>query len=967
MHDKSLKSSTKIVSKTLDLNMKNLVFNPDSKPLDSLSIKSSKKYKIEKTVATGGMKAIRLVRDCDIGRQIAVAEMLPEIVTDPQKINRFIQEARITANLEHPNIVPVHELGKDVDNTPYFVMKMLSGETLSSIGKKMLKGIPEYKKKYNLHHRLEIFLKVCNAVAFAHSKGVVHLDIKPSNIQVGDFGDVLLLDWGLAKVLDERKPNVKNENIETFNSQSDKDLQKTVLDVTLDGVIKGTPGYMAPEQVYGKNSQKDQQTDIYSLGAVLYFLLTFERPIDGDSPQELMVNTLNKKLIPPSEKKSNLMIPKSLDAVVMKAMSFNKKDRYQSVSELAFDISAFVGGFATSAEKAGVFIKLLLLLKRHKAIASILFLFFISLISFFAYLTYDYYKQWGDWTKVYSCDFSLPEKNIKDFRFLNELNAEATSPWRVTSNGLLMRKNEWLWLKNIKIRGDCKFVVKIICNGSPAPLELFLNSCIKPLKRMNFVPPGYSCQFGAWNGRGNFISKNHTSFLPSTTNNTSSDFSLNTVHEIIFERKQEKVSLLLDGKTSLSIVDFFPPSEVDAVNIGMRSFSPSTTILSIEVYRWALPEKPLPTLAGDVLAEYMHFSEAISKYLMIAKDCKEDDIAALALLKAFIIASSNNITDQLEIMNKIKTRMTEEYSSTICDTKLREQEILFFWRKKDYSRVSSLLPELFHIAPTTKIILRILQLKHEQLPDDILQVILRYLKLTKNVRELNIAGIGVQSLEALRGMNIVSLDCSRNNIKDLSPLKNMHLVRLLSANCNINSLDPLIGMKLKELIISKNKIKSLKPLLGMPIKRLRCRLNQIKSLEPLINMPLERLECGGNQISSLQALKGMPLQFLGCRKNKIVSLEPLKGMKLISLDCQDNPIKSIAVLAGMPLKELFLNDCPVQDLTPLKFCSDLEKLTIPIKCRKFDFLKNLPDLKYIDSKWNVILPKAEIFWQSYEK
>jgi len=934
-----------------------------------LSQKVSGKYKFEQTIASGGMKTIRLARDCDIGRKVAVAEILPDLNSDSAKINRFIQEARITANLEHPNIVPVHELGRNSDETPYFVMKMLSGETLSSVVSELKKKNQEYINKYNLHLRLRIFAKVCNAVAFAHSKNIIHLDIKPENIQVGDFGEVLLLDWGLAKIPDEENQlnkNLKNKKIK-HKKVREEELSNSILDVTLDGVIKGTPGYMAPEQVYGKNKEKDNRTDIYALGAVLYFLLTYKRPVEGDTTGALMISTLNDEIKPPSERVPENQIPKSLDAVAMKALAFYKEDRYQKVEELIADIDAFLRGYATSAEQAGIVTRFILMVKRHKALALSTALLFFTFIVFGVYFSVDYYQRWGNWKKIVFCDFKQ-NQNIKNlFEFKDAFNKKITVPWK-NGYALNMKQNQWLWVKNLKIRGDCRVVAKFICSGSPAPFIVCINAADQPLPQKSFVPPGYSFIFGAWNGRRNFISKNSLPAFPVPFGvSAPSLFSIEQVHSVTVERKQDKITFSVDGSDALSVVDFFPPKGRNLTSIGLKTQSPAVDLISLEIYRWAIPEKPLPTIAGDALAEYRHFDEAVAKYIMVSEDTKDDNTAALALLKAYLTASSNNINDQTQVIRKIKMLMAQKYSKTIYYTKLCEQEILYYWHKQNYQKVFSLLPKLFEHSSQSQIILRILQLKHENLPEYASENLLKWLSKSKEALDVNISGLGITSLEPLKGVKIISLNCSNNPLKNLDALAGMNLLRLNCAGCSLDSIEPLKNMKLEELIISNNKIKDLTSLNGMPLKRFRCRLNSIESLQPLTGMPLQRIECGGNRISDLAPLKGAGLTFLGCRKNKIKSLQPLKSMPLIILDCQENPITDIRPLAGMPLRELFLNDCPVSDLKPLQYCPELEKLTIPKSSVNITFLKKLPELKYLSTKWNIILPEAKEFWQNYHK
>ena len=167
----------------------------------------TKKYSEGSLLNEGGMKKIVHCRDLFTDRDVAMA--VPKDDLDGEGIDRFIEEARITASLEHPNIVPVHELSVD-EGQPFFTMKILGGENLGEVIKKMNQA--EYKERYTSQYMLEIFLKICDAIAFAHSKGILHLDIKPSNIQINEYGDVLVCDWGLARYLDQKSDDSKKDN-----------------------------------------------------------------------------------------------------------------------------------------------------------------------------------------------------------------------------------------------------------------------------------------------------------------------------------------------------------------------------------------------------------------------------------------------------------------------------------------------------------------------------------------------------------------------------------------------------------------------------------------------------------------------------------------------------------------------------------------------------------------------------------
>ncbi len=333
---------------------------------------SEERYEELAAIAEGGEKRITCVYDHRLDRQVAMARAAH--AKTPQDQEQFLREARLEANLTHPNITPVHNMGFDSDGVPFFTMELIPGDSLKEIISKLRNGDEAYRKKYPPEALLNIFLKVCDAIAYAHSRNVLHLDIKPDNIRVGDFGEVFVCDWGLARIIFGNKP--------TSTCSTPGELDGDVLNnMTLTGTIKGTPGFMAPEQTVA-DGEKSFQTDIYALGALLYMLLTYEPPIEGSSRNEIMENTREGRIVPPRSRKTDRPIPRSLEAVALKALALNPADRYASVSELQQEISRHLAGFPTQAEHAGIASSLALLIKRHNrmTLLALFFLLFMAMV-----------------------------------------------------------------------------------------------------------------------------------------------------------------------------------------------------------------------------------------------------------------------------------------------------------------------------------------------------------------------------------------------------------------------------------------------------------------------------------------------------------------------------------------------------------------------------------------------------------
>ncbi|HQB10957.1 MAG TPA: serine/threonine-protein kinase, partial [bacterium] len=243
------------------------------------------KYRIEDEIGRGGIGRVLIAFDEKVGREIALKELIkednPGSVTvaplDKMKADeiRFLREAKVTGQLEHPGIVPVYEIGRKPDGNHYYTMRLVRGVTLSQA----IYDAGTLQKRLRL---LPHFRDICNAIAYSHSRGVIHRDIKPENIMIGEFGETVVLDWGLAKVKGEAD-QAEGELREELNLLKVDNIGKT-----LKGKAIGTPAYMSPEQANGEISEIDERSDIYSLGAVLYEILTGHAPFKGRDVKETL-------------------------------------------------------------------------------------------------------------------------------------------------------------------------------------------------------------------------------------------------------------------------------------------------------------------------------------------------------------------------------------------------------------------------------------------------------------------------------------------------------------------------------------------------------------------------------------------------------------------------------------------------------------------------------------------------------
>ncbi len=295
-----------------------VVYLEDTDKALPLKLNQSTRYVYFKTIARGGRAIIQSCKDRYLSRTICYKKLRPEFADDLIEQKRFLREARINALLQHPNTVPTYELGRDIKGHYYFTMKLVRGYTL--------REILNYRERYDLKQLINVIIQVAYALEYAHSHHVVHRDIKPENVLVGPFGEVLLMDWGLAKVW--RQTGGNDESVRTL----EKMVNKKVNSMTDADELQGTIAYMSPEQIQ-RTPDIDYRTDIYSLGVILYEILASRLPFAAETVDEMSQKILNED--PPDISSfSRTPIPNLLETVTMACLLKPVKNRMQSCREL---------------------------------------------------------------------------------------------------------------------------------------------------------------------------------------------------------------------------------------------------------------------------------------------------------------------------------------------------------------------------------------------------------------------------------------------------------------------------------------------------------------------------------------------------------------------------------------------------------------------------------------------------------
>lgn len=836
-----------------------------------LRVQGGDKYKLGPVVAEGGMGIVREALDLSCRRVVAIKALPQNGKVPKEDVSRFIEEAQITSRLEHPNIPPVHELGFDTDQNAFYTMKFVRGVTLTDVLLGIRKSKGSYAEQYPLSRLLNIFQKVCDAVAYSHSKGIVHCDLKPDNIMICDFGEVMVMDWGLARRVGTPLPMENNRTTEEMKAP----LRPGAIDSatrTTTGRILGTPGFIGPERIRG-GTLVDTLSDIYSLGATLYSILTLRPPISGDNISDVIRRILLGVIRRPADMNLHTdpnspppffphcpegRIPETLSEIAMKSLASYPEDRYASVQDLQNEVEAYQNGQI--------------------------------------------------WHVVIDQDF----KGNKPLERWNVIGGEC----EIRDGELRMSHGE---PQILALKSDLPIDVRIEFEARQENVYLNSIGCFMSAVR-NATPrelalTGYKFELGAFDNSANVVDRVGRQIARQQI----ASIERGKTYRIRFERVGNRLRVAVDDRELFNVVDPDPLSGSDRTIVGVFGWLAECVVSRVKISTLGAPWKSDILDIADRQSLRGNYDVAMALVKEVVESYPDSERLERARKTEQTIHRRQRMAHDLEGWRR---KLSREWPESRFDLRATNDGFTLAIENCGIENLGPVrgLPLVALICPSN----RIKSLEPlKGMPLTTLNCIgnpitslepLRGMPLNTLVCE----GCPIEDIEPLRGLPITLLNIGGGRILDIDPLRGMPLTFLACWGNRIRSLEPLGDMKfLAALYCSANEIESLEPLRGLSIVSMNCSGNRISDLDPVRKMPLGVLHCGNNRIKSLEPLRGLPLKMLSCQANQIKSLQPLKGIPLASLACGANLLTSCEPFLDNPPDD-FRYDCDTISPAELK-------------------------------------------------
>jgi serine/threonine protein kinase len=885
-------------------------------------------YELEGEIARGGMGAVVRASDQAIGREVAVKFLLNQ--SDAGQQARFVEEARITGRLEHPNIVPIHQLGVHADGRCFFSMKMVKGRSLADILKEQARGT----SAYTLVRLLNVFTGVCNAVGFAHSRNVIHRDLKPANVMLGDFGEVYVMDWGLAKVLGTCSADAAQElavSSEAIRGALGKPAgQSAEGGLTQAGAVMGTPAYMPPEQAVG--TAVDQRSDVYSLGAILYEVMTLTPPVVGSDPLAILMRVAEGEIEPPAQRAPQRAragwVPVELSAIALKALARSPADRYQDVEALRSDIELYLEGRSVSAKRDTAWELLKKLVRRNKGVSvatAVALVVLAAVAGVFLKINYDARvaaeaarRQAEEHYNAYLEEQEQRKKQGRD-----------SIPSFLTAARLLIDKRDF---------EAARAQVRVALDFDPEHAEARGLKGQLALVAADFAGARQELQAYAAKRPDDPLARDLLDFLPRAR---PSDVNTAVVLAEICTR--HRAYALADGALQ---------------SLGGNAPAARDKLLALYQQRvesaWPGKGKALTLDRGKGT---FHLRLVSFKGLTDLTPLRGIPLRSLDLIQC------DGVRDLGPLRSMPLTSLTLAFCRGVTDLEpLRDMQLTEL-NIRDLTQVTTL-------EPLRGMPLKSLDISFCYNVTDLDP--LRGMPLVELYCDSH-GGMKLSSLEPLTGMKLKKLSIHQaSRIKDIGPLRDMPLESLnMSFLGNVDDFEPLHGRPLTNLNLAGSRIRDLGVLKGMPLTRLNLWGSpHVKDLTPLVGMPLRELSVGKTPIRDLTPLAAMKLTNLDLFEcKKLDKFDVLKGLPLTWLNLNGcEQFRDLELVRGMKLDHLYFSGCKqIGDLAPL---AGMELRTVGLTPRfikkGWEVLRGMKSLDSVGVEVNRSFPAAD-FWKRLDR
>lgn len=906
-------------------------------------------------------------RSC--GRLVELRLLDPSTPEGQAARDEFLRESTLTSHLPHPNIASVEELNLDQKGRIFTSMPNIVSRPWSQI-------LTERSINDNLH----ILLRVMDGISFAHSKGILHRDLKPGNILIGLFGEVLVSGWGVACEA--------------------KTLHKT--DSGTCSHLVGTPAYMAPEVALGERHAIGIRTDIYQLGAILFEILTGAPPHQAD--------TLATSLLSAAE--NTLMVSDTLSplyAIAEHAMDLIPANRYATVVEFQKTIRNYLAhqesvqisargdlhwrraeeqegtlddyatalalysesqslwpenealsgqiarvsmDYARAALAAGNLelaqrvlpvddasffeedaaayhaVSRSLHRKRKQRLCiralSGALLILVVITAFFAY------RIWTDerhWAEVYSADFTAAQPDLRGLQFMDATRKTIVQS-RPPQGGLWLENGEWCWLRNVELPGDTRFVIRFDTAGTPDAVEIAINSRPDPVMEGHLLPVGQTLKVVVANERSTTQLRAYGSpQFEHGSGDVGLDLSASTSHEIEFRRKGGRVSILINGEMIQEDFSLLPVEGENLHSIGFRVWQPSTRILSIQVDGPRRTPQPSFLLGADRLVAAGNTEAAIKEYLAVSESRKGTPEAEEALYKLFMILASPAYRHRnYTLRHRIVNEMGMHYPKSTFNRHMMERMVILEMEMGRYEAMLAALKDLQREYPFTNLVEKIWKERPNSLPPTIRDALLTQYRSSRG--SIGLSSTQLDKFPSLLDKNQYgnSPDMAFNILETFTFDETLESGRILLGNNRLRKLDGTRNPTLSHFSVTDNELDDLDALRGAEhLDILSARMNRIRDLRVFAKDSLPRLRIlylDQNYIEDLAPLHEHPtLTTLWLSQNRVRDLSPLAGGQVKELRMSGNPVADLTPLARTPLDSLDATGCKIEDLTPLRTLS----------------------------------------------